>query len=303
MIPAAITLGAWFATQVAAPQVTPRAPEVFAAHVESVVIDAFVTDRDRAVPGLVKEDFILKDNGVTQPFDLIPADSIPIRAVLVFDTSSSMKGAKLDSLRGAAWSFVEKLRPEDEVALVTFSDEIAWLAPLSPDHAQTRLALLKLRAAGGTSAHDALFTALLMPSSSYRTLVILFSDGEDNTSWLGEKALRAFVERSNALIHVVAARSVDFVQGFAGRHRPPDSTHVKTMRALAEVTGGSLIEVNAPERIEAAFTQILEAMKSRYVLRYTPDTDPTPGWHTLDLKLRTRKGRVRGRAGYWAEKP
>ena len=135
-------------------------PPVFAVQVESVLIDAFVTNDGARVPGLVARDFILKDDGIPRPFDLLPAESLPIRAILVFDTSSSMQGAKLDRLRSAAESFLDRLRPEDEVALVSFSDEILWRAPLSGDRELVRRGLRSLRANGATSVYDALFTAL-----------------------------------------------------------------------------------------------------------------------------------------------
>ncbi len=276
-------------------------PPVFAVHVESVLIDAFVTHDGVKVPGLTARDFILRDNGTPQAFDLLPAESLPIRAVLVFDTSSSMQGAKIERLRSAAEAFVDRLRPEDEAALVSFSDEISWSVPLTPDRARLRFGILTLRARGATSAYDALFSALLMPRSALRTLVILFSDGEDNMSWLGEKQIKGAVERSNALIHVVAARSENFQSGFARTSSASESVHVKTLRGLAAITGGSLIEVESPDRIGAAFSQIIDQMKDRYVLRYTPESDPTPGWHALDLQLTSRKGKVRGRTGYWAE--
>jgi len=309
-------------TAASAQTASPPQPPVFAAQVESVVIDAFVSGRSPNAPRLSARDFVLKDGGVSQPFDLIPSEELPIRALLVFDTSGSMEGAKLDSLRAAAWSFLEKLRPEDEVALIVFSEEIASLVPLTRDHSQTRAALLRLRAGGGTSAHDALFAALLLPGSSQRTLVILFSDGEDNSSWLGDKQIRSVVERSNALIHVVAAgsaatsgvplsQSPNFLGAlqagdrarsrYTARLGRSDSIHVRKLRELAETTGGSLVEVDSSARLEAAFAQIIEAMKGRYVLRYDP-LNPKPGWHKLELQLRSGNGKVRGRTGYWVEK-
>lgn len=311
-----LVTSAAYAQTVPAPQ-----PPTFAARVESVVIDVFVSDRPNA-PRLAALDFVLKDNGVTQPFDLIPTDQLPIRAILVFDTSSSMKGERLESLRAAAWSFLEKLRPEDEAALIVFSEEIAALTPLTRDHSLTRAALLRLKAAGGTSAQDALFAALLLPGSADRTLVVLFSDGEDNSSWLGEKQIRRVVERSNSLIHVVAAgsgptsggrasQSAGFSEAlkvgervrsqYTPRLGRPDTPHVKRLRDLAETTGGSLVEVDSPERLEAAFTNIIEGMKGRYVLRYDPE-NTTPGWHKLEVQLRSGRGKVRGRTGYWVEK-
>lgn len=293
-------LGSW--ASLAGAQTAPAAqPPVFAVRVESVLIDAFVTNEGARVPGLTARDFILKDNGTTQPFDLLPAESLPIRSVLVFDTSSSMQGAKIERLRAAAEAFVDRLRPADEAALVSFSDEIAWRVPLTSDRGRLRFGILSLQPRGATSAYDALFTALLMPRSALRTLVVLFSDGEDNMSWLGEKQMKGVIERSNALVHVVAARSEDFQSGFARIRSASESAHVKTLRGLAAITGGSLIEVDSPDRIGAAFSQIIDLMKDRYVLRYTPESDPSPGWHALDLQLASRKGKVRGRTGYWVE--
>lgn len=297
--PAASLLGV--CASLAGARTAPAQPLLFAVHVESVLIDAFVTNDGVKVPGLTARDFILRDNGTPQAFDLLPAESLPIRAVLVFDTSSSMQGAKIERLRAAAEAFVDRLRPEDEAALVSFSDEISWRVPLTPDRARLRFGILTLRPRGATSAYDALFSALMMPRSALRTLVILFSDGEDNMSWLGEKQIKGAVERSNALIHAVAARSEDFQSGFVSSSSRTESANVKTLRGLAAITGGSLIEVESPDRIGAAFSQIIDQMKDRYVLRYTPESDPTPGWHALDLQLTSRKGRVRGRTGYWVE--
>ncbi|MEO8499711.1 MAG: VWA domain-containing protein [Vicinamibacteria bacterium] len=290
------------ASNLAWAQATTRGqPPVFAVQVESVLIDAFVTNGDRKVPGLTARDFVLKDNGVPQPFEVLPADSVPIRAILLFDTSSSMQGAKIDRLRTAAESFLDQLRAQDEVALVSFSDEIRWRTPLTGDRALVRRGIESLLARGSTSAFDALFAALVQPRSAQRTLVIVFSDGEDMTSWLGEKQIRGTVERSNALIHVVAALSEDFQSGFSN-FRASDSAFIKAWRTLAEITGGSLIEVNSPDRITAAFTQIIDQMKDRYILSYTPGDEPTPGWHTLDLQLKGRRAKVRGRTGYWVGK-
>lgn len=281
---------------------TPAQPPVFAVGVESVLIDAFVTDGKDKVSGLSARDFTLRDNGAPQPFELLPADSVPIRAILVFDTSSSMQGAKIDRLRTAAESFLERLRPQDEVALVSFSDEIVWRTSLTADRAVVRRGIESLVSRGATSAFDALFIALTQPRSSLRTLVIVFSDGEDMTSWLSVKQIRGVVERSNALIHVVAAPSEDFQSGFVRSLRSSDSTYIKTWRGLAEITGGSLIEVNSPDKIAAAFAQIVDQMKDRYVLSYTPMAEPAPGWHSLDLQLTSHRAKVRGRTGYWVEK-
>ena len=117
-------------------QATAPQPPVFAAQVDSVFIDAFTTNTGSHSARLEARDFVLRDNGVTAAFDLVPTDSLPLRAILVFDTSSSMQGAKLDRLRASAGSFLDQLRPEDEAALLSFrrkSRGSRSSAPITPE--------------------------------------------------------------------------------------------------------------------------------------------------------------------------
>jgi VWFA-related protein len=300
--PSAAATLALLAAAAGAPQETAQSqPMVFATSVQSVFIDAFVSHDGRTVPGLRASDFVLKENGTNRSFDFLPTSELPIRAILAFDVSGSMKGDKLARLRSAGLSFLDRLRPQDEAALVSFSDEIAWRSPLTSDFARVRQGLMALEARGATSVYDGLLAALLVPQSALRTLVVLFSDGEDTTSWLGETQIKAAVQRSNSLLYVIAARDP--------KPRPnpfrtsTSGDELKTLREVAEITGGSLMEITSADQIGAAFSQIVDRMKSRYVLRYTPDSEPTAGWHKLELKLSSRKGNVRGRTGYWVEPP
>jgi hypothetical protein len=74
---------------------------------------------------------------------------------------------------------------------------------------------------------------------------------------------------------------------------------VRTLRRLAEVTGGRFWAAASPERLAAAFLAILEAMKTRYVLRFEPDRVRRQGLHDLEVKLVRRKGKVHCRKAYF----
>ena len=134
-------------------------------------------------------------------------------------------------------------------------------------------------------------------------LVVLFSDGEDNVSWLDQRQVRAVAERSNALIHVVgwrppAAGPADpAIDGSAPPLREPE--HWRSLREIAEVTGGRLWEADSPDRLRHTFAAIAQAMSHRYVLRYEPRNVTRLGQHRLELRLRRVKGEVRARRGYW----
>jgi VWFA-related protein len=273
---------------------------VFGAQVETVYVDAFVTRKGRHVPGLTAADFELKDNGVREALEMVASESVPLLSVLVFDVSGSVSGEKLAALRASGKAFLESLRPLDEAALVTFSEEIEWRAGPTTDRGQVGAALDDLGAGGATAALDALFAGLVLPPGRARTLVLLFSDGEDNMSWLGEQELRAVAEGSNALLHAVSVREAAPPPWLAGTRGPyPQSEHAGSLRSLAEATGGRLWEAESPDKIRTAFAAIAEAMNQRYVLRYEPRGVKRPGPHKIDLRLKGKDGDVHARRGYW----
>jgi Ca-activated chloride channel family protein len=276
---------------------TPPAPPVFRSQVEEVYVDVFVTRSGQPVPGLRASDFDLRDNGVTQRLELLSAESRPVLAVLVFDTSSSMEGERLAALRSAGEAFLGGLRAADQAALVAFSEQITWLAQPTTDKAAVRSALAGLRAEGATSVFDALYAAITMSDKSLRPLIVLFTDGEDNGSWLDERQLRAMVERSNALVHVVGWRPRPDVRVGSLALVPPESE--PALREIAEASGGRYWGADSPARLQVAFTAVADAMRHRYVLRYQASGQKREGWHRIDVRLRTWKGQVQVRRGYW----
>ena len=277
----------WFTITLVA--VTPHAlaqtPPVFRAEVESTYVDVFVSDGGRAVPGLRASNFELEDNGVPQAIELLSADTRPLQAVLVFDTSSSVAGEKLAALRSAGEAFLDGLRPADEAALVSFSHEISWSAGPTTDKQAVRGALHRLEAKGATALFDALYAALILGDVRGRSLIVLFTDGDDNTSILGDRELRVVAERSNALIHVV---------GLGDR-----SDQRAILREIAERSGGRFWSPESPQRLREAFAAIAASMGERYVLRYVPQGVRREGWHRLNVRLKGARGTVQARRGYW----
>lgn len=291
----------------------PPAPPVFGARVETVYVDAFVTKDGLAVRGLAASDFEVKDEGVVQEVQLVTSDQLPLVSVLAFDASGSVAGPKLAALQAAGGAFLDGLKPADLAALVTFNEEVRWAGEPTADKQRVKGALAAIQPRGGTAVLDGLYTAVTLPVSKARSLVVLFSDGEDNLSWLDDKQLKAVVERSNALVHVVG-----IVPGPAGPAVSPtaptqvgtrsnvpllsrnvEPVHNRMLRQIAETTGGRFWAAESPDRLRQTFAAIAEAMSHRYVLRYEPPSGRKPGWHRLELKLRGKSGRIEARRGYW----
>ena len=208
-------------------------------------------------------------------------ESLPLTTILVFDASDSVRGARLSALRDAAGAFLAGLRPRDEVGLIAFSDEVRRVVPPTADKAAVQRALAGLEGGGPTALWDALSAAITVLPARSRGLVVLFSDGEDNMSWLDASRVKEQAARSNAVVQIVGVSP-----------RPPgEPAYVRDLRDTAEATGGRFWRADSPGGLADAFRSIVEAMNARYLLRYDPGPGAAPGWHRIELRLQGREGR------------
>ena len=269
------------------------ATPTFPARVDAVYVDVFVTDGRRPLAGLSAADFELRDDGVRQEIELVAVEAMPLATFLVLDASGSVTGDKLVQLHSALRTFVGKLRPEDEAALLTFDHEIRLLVPRTRNRDALAGAIDKVRSGGSTALFDALYTGAELATGPERGLIVLFTDGEDNASWFDAGQLRRVLEQSNVLLQTVGVVPVE-------RRAPvPDTPHVRLLRQLAEVTGGRFWPAASPGGLASAFVAILDAMKTRYLLRFEPAQGAPEGRHELDVRLVRRGGKVHCRKAYY----
>jgi Ca-activated chloride channel homolog len=111
-----------------------------------------------------------------------PAEPAPNALVLVFDRSSSMQDLSLDAAKAATLKVASTLRPDDQIAVVTFDSEPTVIVPLQPSKNRAQIAkqLHKLRAGGGTNLFPGLREAdeLLTPIDAKVKHVIVLSHGD-----------------------------------------------------------------------------------------------------------------------------
>jgi VWFA-related protein len=260
----------------------------FSSRVEAVRVDVLVTDRGQPVRGLGPADFEIRDNGVAQQVDLISFDQVPLNAVLALDMSDSVAGERLDRLRAAGNAVLGGLKPPDQSALVTFSHVVQLGAGLTHDPGLVRAALSKAAGMGNTALFDGTYAGLTVAGTETgRSLLIVFSDGLDTSSWLtADKVLEA-ARRSDAIVYAVSVRS---------------PTRPDFLRDLTSLTSGRLLEVEKTENLAAVFVSILEEFRQRYLVSYTPRGVSREGWHKLDVRVK-RNAVVRARPGYQYQAP
>ena len=160
-------------------------------------------------------DFTVRENGVTRRVDARrgarTAQREPIDVVLVVDTSGSMKGAPLDDAKRAADAFVDALRPDDAVAIVSFSDTPRVVAGL---HRPTAAAIDGAHRGTRSGWRD---RGLRRARSSPRRLaaatsvgarsVVLLSDGGDTASTASRSAMLDVVAKSRIPVYALALQS------------------------------------------------------------------------------------------------
>jgi VWFA-related protein len=77
------------------------------------------------------------------------------------------------------------------------------------------------------------------------------------------------------------------------------------MKRLAEQTGGRMIDVgNNGPKMEAAFKQIEDELRTQYVASYTPTNNKLDGsYRKLDIECKGDGLKVQARKGYYAVAP
>ena len=291
-------------TIVVAVSTTTMTAQRFRSGTLGVRVDVLVTNGQQLVRGLEAHDFELRDNGVVQSVSEIEIERIPLNLILVFDTSTSVAGERMRFLLQAGEALLDQLRGQDRVALLSFASRVRLLAPLTPSRLQIRGALSTLEANGATSLRDAAFAGLaLREDDPGRTLVLIFSDGEDTASWLKMPAVIESAKRTDAVVYAVVLAERKYVtSSLLNRTGEVTVEHAgKFLDNLTEESGGRVIFATSNSDLRNTFTRALAEFRDRYVLSYSPTGVSSTGWHRLEVKLKSKGGKVTARRGYFAE--
>ena len=208
LLRSALTLAGALALAVALPSA-----QTFSSRIEAVRVDVLVTANGQPVQGLVPGDFEVMDNGVRQTVDLASFEQIPLNVVLALDMSASLQGLRLGHLQAAGSTVLDGLKPGDRAALVAFSHIVSANQSLTEDLDRVRALLVQNRGEGLTSLIDAAHTGMLIGESDVgRSLLIVFSDGVDTSSWLDAESVLETARRGDVVVYgvEVGARRASF---------------------------------------------------------------------------------------------
>ncbi len=271
----------------------PQQPPTFRSGVTTVRVDVLVSNAGRPVTGLAAADFEVRDNGVPQTIEAT-SESGGVDLGLVLDASGSLAGDRLRELVDAADGVLEDLRPGDRAAILAFNQSVQLLCPPTGNFASARQSLGRLRGQGTTALYDAVGSAVfLLRQDATRPVLIVLSDGLDNSSWLSPEQVSDMLGRAEVVVYIVSPR-----------WRPGPDPGAADARAalghLAAQSGGTVMEATTAG-LRPTFLHVLEEFRSRYLLSFVPSGVATgDGWHSLQVKVKSRSARVKARPRYFS---
>src|SRR5271154_4017096 len=286
------------------------------------LVSLYFSVRDKhngLVSTLTKNDCTVLEDKAPQTIKNFTAETDqPLTLGILLDTSGSQQNVlPLEQQAGAAF-LARVLRSKDEAFLISFDVNVDLLSDYTSNahalsHAMDK-AQINVGTGGmggmpsgtpkGTLLYDAVYLATheKLQQETGRKAIIILTDGEDQGSMQKLEGAIEAAQKSNTIVYVLLCADRSFygrgmyTLGYSG-----DSA----MRKMAEDTGGRCIDVgNNGKKMEDAFSQIEEELRTQYVASYTPTNDKLDGsYRKIDVECKGDGLKVQSRKGYYAIQP
>jgi VWFA-related protein len=296
----------------AGPQAPSQEPRI---RVGVDLVSLYATVRDgkkKLVADLTQDDFRVFEDNQPQKLEYFSRETtLPITLGILLDTSISMRDV-LGAEQEAASRFLRRvMRRGDLTFVMSFDVNVDLLGDFTEDRGRLDRAIraarinsplpdgpIQRRGPIGTKLYDAIYLACTekLGRETGRKALVVLTDGVDAGSQVKlEDALEA-AQRTDTVIHVIGLYDPQFYGfGFYGGD--------DVSKKLAEETGGRAIFIRSEEKLEEAFDQISEELRSQYTLGYYPANKARDGKFRKIKIETTRKGlKVLARKGYYAPK-
>ncbi len=292
------------------------------------LVDLFFTVKDKngnLVPHLTKDDCTVSEDKVPQKLkNFVAETNQPLTLGILLDTSGSQyRVLPLEQQAGSR--FLEQvLRAKDEAFLLSFDVNVDLLQDFTNSARLLSRAMDKaeINTAGGNGAagipglgggtvpvygtpkgtllYDAVYLAAnqKLNQETGRKAMIILTDGDDQGSKTKINDAIAAAQRSNAIIYVILIADTGFYGGWG-------YNGYSAAKKMAEETGGRVINVgNNGKKLEAAFQQIQDELRTQYVASYTPSNAKLDGsFRHIAVECRGDGMKVQVRKGYFAPSP
>lgn len=245
-------------------------------------------DKGRFISNLSDRDFEIYENGIPQEVGYFASVESPFTVILLLDVSPSTK-YKINEIQDAAISFVDQLRSEDKLIVVTFSSDVKVISRQKTNFHRVRSAIRETRFGQGTSIYEAVDYAIsdLLGGIEGRKAIVILSDGVDTSSKKTDyyRTVKQ-AERADSLIYAVRYNTFEDIQ-VPGKQYSLGASPNEYRRGrnylteLTDAAGGRLYEAETVESLAQAFKNIADELRQQYSLGYYPEVDGKEGERRL----------------------
>jgi len=283
------------------------AAEIIKTDVDLVNVDALVLQKNtsRVVGDLVREDFIISEDGVKQSISHFSQDRLPLSVLLLID-----RGGCLDpfgeEVRHAAMSALAQLKPVDEVAVMTYHDTVELIQEFTNDRRAIKSAIDYVPPHDERANHclDTAFYAAadFMNKAANpvgrRVVIVITGVTRNFACWGGpspKAAMQSLFESGSVVSGIVPQSPVQEMENgmmrWATRLGRISGAHTIDIQKVADETGGELLK-DKPENLDRTFTTLIEHLRTRYNIAFVSSNknrDGTVRKLKVELADATRK--------------
>jgi VWFA-related protein len=272
-----------------------------------------VRDKNGFITSLRKDDCsIYEDKALQKTKNFTQEKNLPLTIGILLDTSGSqIHVLPLEQQSGAEF-LKDVLTPKDEAFLISFDINVNLLADYtnSPRELKRSIDQAQINTGAGTGSvtgngsargtllYDAVFLAAhdKLHQEAGRKILIILTDGEDQGSQETLKSATEAAQKANAIVYVIMIADRGFYGGFQMGYGGD-----RYMEQLATETGGRVINVgNNGKKLEEAFDQIQDELRTQYLASFTPTNNKIDGtFRTLNLTCQPGQ-KIQARKGYYA---
>lgn len=241
---------------------------------------------------------VSEDQQVVSPLEVVPTYQQPLDIALVIDTSLTMgygeKPTPIQNTIETAKDFVASLAAQDQVAVISFSDDVSIVQELTSDKSLVMSALDGLELTGYTALNDALIDAVdLLKEGALRPTIILITDGKDSgiSAFTFDEAIDAAVNQS----------IVVYTLGWGAVNRDELENLADLTHGQAQVLPDSQPDLMA---FQAAFSRLndnLKEFREQYRLSFTSSLPADGKEHEIVVQVDHLGGHVEETRRFVAE--
>jgi Ca-activated chloride channel homolog len=288
---------------VPSPEVSPRSSSAWFIRktVDETAIFFAVSNHGHMVNDLELPNIQVRDDDKAPEkiLQFVPQSKLPLRLGLVIDTSGSVKD-RFSFEKRAAGKFLQKvLNGSSDLGFVAgFDTETKVTQDFTSETKELDRGIEQLTNGGGTALFDAVALACWKLADypeheRVAKVLVVLSDGEDNSSHRSLKQVIADAETSGVTIYTVSTKEDTGAKSNAD----------KILDALAERSGGESMFPGDMFALDKSLDKLRELIRSRYLIVYKPAVlEPNGKYRTIRITAE-RNGthlQVHARKGYYS---